>query len=61
MPFMQEWIEAARAEPEELEELDVEFYTRISPLLHPTFLHCDLLELRARALHDILPLGEIVL
>lgn len=25
MPFMQEWIEAARAEPEELEELDVEF------------------------------------
>ncbi len=25
MPFMQEWIDAARAEPEELEELDVEF------------------------------------
>jgi glutathione S-transferase len=25
MPLMQEWIEAARAEPEELEELDVEF------------------------------------
>jgi glutathione S-transferase len=25
MPFMQEWIEAARAEPEEMEELDVEF------------------------------------
>jgi len=25
MPFMQQWIEAARAEPEELEELDVEF------------------------------------
>ena len=25
MPLMQEWIDAARAEPEELEELDVEF------------------------------------
>jgi glutathione S-transferase len=25
MPFMQEWIDAALAEPEELEELDVEF------------------------------------
>ena len=25
MPVMQEWIEAAKAEPEELEELDVEF------------------------------------
>lgn len=25
MPFMREWIDAARAEPEELEELDVEF------------------------------------
>ena len=25
MPFMQEWIEAAKTEPEELEELDVEF------------------------------------
>jgi len=25
MPIMQEWIDAARAEPEELEELDVEF------------------------------------
>jgi glutathione S-transferase len=25
MPLMQEWIEAARAEPEEMEELDVEF------------------------------------
>ena len=25
MPFMQEWTDAARAEPEELEELDVEF------------------------------------
>jgi glutathione S-transferase len=25
MPLMQEWIEAARTEPEELEELDVEF------------------------------------
>jgi len=25
MPFMQEWIAAAKTEPEELEELDVEF------------------------------------
>jgi glutathione S-transferase len=25
MPFMQEWIEGAKAEPDELEELDVEF------------------------------------
>jgi len=25
MPFMQEWIESAKTEPEELEELDVEF------------------------------------
>jgi glutathione S-transferase len=25
MPYMQEWIEAAKTEPEELEELDVEF------------------------------------
>jgi hypothetical protein len=25
LPFIQQWIEAARAEPEELEELDVEF------------------------------------
>ena len=25
LPFMQEWIVAARTEPEELEELDVEF------------------------------------
>ena len=25
MPLMQEWIEAAKTEPEELEELDVEF------------------------------------
>jgi glutathione S-transferase len=25
MPFMREWIEAAKTEPEELEELDVEF------------------------------------
>lgn len=25
MPFMQEWIDGAKAEPEELEELDVEF------------------------------------
>ena len=25
MPFMQEWIAAAKSEPEELEELDVEF------------------------------------
>jgi glutathione S-transferase len=25
MPLMQEWIDAARTEPEELEELDVEF------------------------------------
>jgi glutathione S-transferase len=25
MPLMQEWIEAAKAEPDELEELDVEF------------------------------------
>jgi glutathione S-transferase len=25
MPAMQEWIAAARAEPDELEELDVEF------------------------------------
>jgi glutathione S-transferase len=25
MPVMQEWIEGARAEPDEVEELDVEF------------------------------------
>ena len=25
MPFMQEWIDGAKAEPDELEELDVEF------------------------------------
>jgi glutathione S-transferase len=25
MPVMQEWIEGAKAEPDELEELDVEF------------------------------------
>jgi glutathione S-transferase len=25
MPLMKEWIKAAKAEPEELEELDVEF------------------------------------
>ncbi len=25
LPFMQEWIAAAKAEPDELEELDVEF------------------------------------
>ena len=25
MPIMQEWIAAAKAEPDELEELDVEF------------------------------------
>ncbi len=25
LPHMQEWIEAAKTEPEELEELDVEF------------------------------------
>ena len=25
MPLMQEWIAAAKAEPDELEELDVEF------------------------------------
>jgi glutathione S-transferase len=25
MPLMQEWIKAARSEPEELEELDIEF------------------------------------
>ena len=25
MPVMQEWIDAAKAEPDELEELDVEF------------------------------------
>jgi hypothetical protein len=25
LPYMQEWLEAAKVEPDELEELDVEF------------------------------------